>query len=317
VKIDRKTALTAARLREVIHYDPETGVFTRRVGVRGQSAGAIAGRVSKSLGYVFIGVDKQTYLAHRLAWLYMRGVWPNAQIDHINGIRDDNRINNLREATIAQNRQNQTGFRRNNSSGYLGVYADRNTGLYTAKIKIGGVQHHIGSYLTAEEAHEAYRQEKTKLHPFGTLEPRTESQPVRAFRLTKTGLRGVQPTKGGRYLAFVTVHGANRSLGAFDTAEEAYAAHQEANQAVLKVGVEAWVKAHDEAELKRAESKRKGASGFAGVELVKSSGKFTARIKKDGKRHYLGQFDSAEEASAAYLKAKEGLYSRKIGGKQP
>ena len=312
-----KTELTAARLREVLDYNPETGEFVRIIGVRGQAAGAIAGTVSAVLGYIFIGIDGARYLAHRLAWLYMHGKWPEKQIDHINGIRSDNRLANLREATAAQNRQNQTEFRRNNSSGYLGVYADKNTGLYTASIKVGGVQHHIGSYRTAEEAHEAYRQEKAKLHPFGTLEPKSESKPVKAFRETKTGLRGVQPTKGGRYLAFVTIHGANRSLGAFDSAEEAYAAHQEANRAVLKLGVEAWIKAHDEAELKRAESKRKGASGFAGVELVKSTGKYSARIKRGGERFYLGQFNSAEEASAAYLKAKEELYSRKIGGKQP
>lgn len=317
MKIDRKTELTAARLREVLGYCPETGVFTRIVGVRGKAAGTIAGTVSAALGYVFIGIDGARYLAHRLAWLYMHGKWPENQVDHINGIRDDNRFENLREATAAQNRQNQTGFRRNNSSGYLGVYADKKTGLYTANIKIDGIQHHIGSYRTAEEAHEAYRQEKAKLHPFGTLEPTSKHQPAKALRETKTGLRGVQPTKGGRYLAFITIHGANRSLGAFDSAEAAYAAHQKANQEILEMGVDSWVNAHDTAELKRAESKRKGASGLAGVELVKSTGKFSARIRKDGARLYLGQFDTAEEASAAYLKAKEELYSRKMGGKQP
>jgi len=302
--------ITAERLREVLHYDPDTGVFTRRVSVRGQSAGAVAGADSKSLGYVLIGVDKRRYLAHRLAWLYVHGVWPKGQIDHINGIRNDNRPANLREATIAQNRQNQTGFRRNNASGYLGVYPDPQTGWYTAKIKINGKSHHIGSYRTAEEAHEAYRQEKIKLHPFGTLAPMMTAPPAKVVQETKTGLRGVSPTKSGRFLAFVTIHGANRSLGAFDSAEAAYAAHQKANREVLEMGVNAWVAAHDVTELKRAKSKRKAASGFAGVELVKSTGKFTARIRKDGKRFYLGQFDTAEEASTAYLNTKKALYRK-------
>jgi len=302
--------ITAEELRSELDYNRDTGEFIRKVSVQGQRAGSFAGCVSKSIGYVTIGVRKKRYLAHRLAWLFCYGRFPNCQIDHINGIRSDNRILNLREASSAQNRQNQTEFKRNNSSGYLGVYLDKNTCLFVAKIKVDKKQMYIGSYHTAEDAHEAYRHEKARLHPFGTLSPTTEYPPEKVVAKTKTGFRGVQPTKSGRYIAFVTLHGANRSVGVFDFASDAYLAHANANKEILETGVDEWVKRHDEENLVKEKSKRKNASGLAGVEVVKSTGKYTARIRKDGIRLYLGQFDTAELASSAYMTAKKELYGK-------
>jgi hypothetical protein len=98
--------LTAERLRELLHYDPDTGVFTwLRVKGRRVRVGALSGKANGG-GYFQIGVDGRIYYAHRLAWLYVHGEWPVASIDHVNCDRCDNRLANLRPATKAQNAAN-------------------------------------------------------------------------------------------------------------------------------------------------------------------------------------------------------------------
>jgi hypothetical protein len=96
--------LTAERLRELVHYCQDTGVFTPRVN-RG-SAGGKAGNVAPS-GYRRLHVDGRLHLEHRLAWLYMTGQWPARHIDHINRCRSDNRFANLRDVTQAENNRNR------------------------------------------------------------------------------------------------------------------------------------------------------------------------------------------------------------------
>ena len=119
--------LTQARLKELIHYDPCIGIFTW-VGKSAPRAnrkeiGSHAGHISHN-GYVIIGVDKALYMAHRLAWLYVHNVMPKAEIDHINHIRDDNRIINLRMVSRLENGRN-TGKKKNNKSGINGVCWDK------------------------------------------------------------------------------------------------------------------------------------------------------------------------------------------------
>jgi hypothetical protein len=112
--------LTAARLRELLHYDPETGAWTRLVSTSnhrarvGDNAGGVTGT------YVKIRVDVRQYPAHRLAWLYMTGAWPKHEIDHINGDRLDNRWCNLRPANDAEQARNKRTAV-NNEAGYKGV----------------------------------------------------------------------------------------------------------------------------------------------------------------------------------------------------
>ena len=112
--------LTQACLKELLHYDPETGVFTWKVQRSRVKAGTIAGHKNAN-GYIVIYVLNRPYKAHRLAWLYANGYFPPEDIDHINGAKADNRIQNLREASRKVNSRNQKIFC-TNSSGIPGVY---------------------------------------------------------------------------------------------------------------------------------------------------------------------------------------------------
>lgn len=154
-----RNALRPEDLRERLNYDPDTGVFTWKVSMK-RLIGKRAGTLQH--GYLVITVSingvRQSYLAHRIAWLYVHGEWPLKQIDHINGCRDDNRIANLREATAAQNIINSQRKR----SGLRGV--QKRWGGYLAYIQHSGRQCYLGSFPTAEEAHAAYRDAARKLH---------------------------------------------------------------------------------------------------------------------------------------------------------
>lgn len=167
--ISKHPPLTAQRLRQLLRYDAQTGDFTWLVGTaRLQLAGRLAGTGDRRK-YNRIGVDGRQYPAHRLAWLYVHGSWPESFIDHINGVKKDNRIANLREATNAQNMQNMRRPRGDGSSGFLGVTWHGDTSKWQAQIKTGGKNKYLGLFDTAEAAHEAYLNEKAVQHPFQTL----------------------------------------------------------------------------------------------------------------------------------------------------
>lgn len=160
--MNKQDNLTAERVRELFTYDPATGLFTRRVSRRATAkAGDIAGYVKPS-GYrsIWIGAN---YMAHRLAWLYVYGKWPAGQIDHINRVRDDNRIANLRIVTHGQNMENRK-VQRNNTSGYTGVYPDRGGRRWQARISSNGRWLYLGYFKTPELAHAAYCAAVARLH---------------------------------------------------------------------------------------------------------------------------------------------------------
>lgn len=160
-------SLTAARLRELLSYDPTTGLFKWRVNRRGGcKAGSVAG-VNDGRGYIKTTIDGRPCRAHRLAWLYVYGEWPAHQIDHINGVRSDNRLANLREATNAQNLQNQRKANSKNKCGLLGVgpFGDK----WRAQISYYGTTKHLGLFETPELAHAVYLEAKAAMHPFQTL----------------------------------------------------------------------------------------------------------------------------------------------------
>lgn len=161
------SSLTCERLKEVLHYDPISGVFRWRIRpCKNMSAGSIAGSIGKN-GYTAITVDKVRYMAHRLAWFYVHDVWPTHDIDHLNGQPIDNRLTNLRDVPRSVNMQNQRGPRSNNQSGFLGVI--RRPSSFHAAIRFDGTLYHIGVYPTAELAYEAYLGAKRLFHPGCTI----------------------------------------------------------------------------------------------------------------------------------------------------
>jgi len=157
--------LTQAKLHELLVYNGETGFFTRRcaAGRWGRiPAGTSVGSLRRD-GYVKALIDGKSYLAHRLAWFYVYGLWPTQQIDHINGIRSDNRIANLRDVEPSINKQNMMTAQRDNRLGVLGVVQ---TGeKFSANIKVFGEQIYLGQFGTVGEAHAAYLTAKRERHP--------------------------------------------------------------------------------------------------------------------------------------------------------
>tara|TARA_R110002020_G_scaffold472357_1_gene700266 strand:- start:6 stop:494 length:489 start_codon:yes stop_codon:yes gene_type:complete len=141
--------ITQARLKELVHYNPNTGVFTRLIPAGGVSAGDIVGS-NCGEGYLKIMVDGGRYRAHRLAWLYMTGDWPKYQIDHINGVKNDNRIDNLRDVTNAVNQRN-TSRRINNKSGVPGVVWHSRDHIWSVSIT-SGTRKMLGSFTDFFEA---------------------------------------------------------------------------------------------------------------------------------------------------------------------
>lgn len=155
------------RLKELLHYDHETGVFTYRVKTSYRvEIGDVAG-CDNGKGYLQIRLDTVLYKAHRLAWLYMMGEFPVLGIDHENGIRGDNRWDNIREATKKRNGENQRKAHKNSTTGLLGV---TNRGSkFRATLHDAGVRHYLGDFDTPEEAHAAYVSVKRQLHEGCTI----------------------------------------------------------------------------------------------------------------------------------------------------
>ena len=159
--------LTQARLRELLHYDPETGAFMwRTTGYGRPPLGAEAGTIDKQSGYRCICVGGRKY-AHRLAFMYMTGNWPRHLVDHINGNRADNRWCNLRDMPRIINQQNRRSASSGSASGLLGAHKKRDR--WSSQIKAKGVMHKLGVFATAEEAHAAYVEAKRRLHAGCTI----------------------------------------------------------------------------------------------------------------------------------------------------
>ena len=140
--------LTADRLRQLMHYDPETGVFTRLTKWGSKDIGDIPGSLSPQ-GYWYIGVNSKVYPAHRLAWLYVHGEWPQGDIDHIDRDRLNNRIANLRDTTRSTNLHNSSA--QNPSSGYKGVYRTKE-GNWQVQIKVNYEVYRLGTFKNLEDA---------------------------------------------------------------------------------------------------------------------------------------------------------------------
>lgn len=159
---DARRYPSAEEIKKLLHYDPGTGVFTWKA--RGESssarpwankiwnkrfAGKPAGRLVR--GYVVIAIDSRPHQAHRLAWIYVYGVEPVDEIDHLSHDRTDNRIENLRVVTRDQNQRNK-GLFKTNTSGATGVRFDKSRGKWVALISIDSKRINLGRFLNKEDA---------------------------------------------------------------------------------------------------------------------------------------------------------------------
>lgn len=161
--------ITQERLKQLFSYDAETGLFTWRVDRRGHArAGSLAGSPEPT-GYIKLKVDGECHRAHRLAWLCVHGEWPSGQIDHIDGDKANNRIANLREATVSENRQNLRRAHRDSASGVIGATFDKRRGVWQASITLNRRCKFLGYFDSAEAAGAAYLKAKAELHPFQTI----------------------------------------------------------------------------------------------------------------------------------------------------
>lgn len=156
--------MTPEELRAVLHYSADTGVFTWKQRLTNRVRVGDAAGSETELGYVTIMIRSRRYLAHRLAWLYIYGVWPTGDIDHMNRKAGDNRIANLRDVTHAENLQNRLK-QANNKSGHKGV-TRFSKNRWTAEIRAHGVRRHLGYFASAEEAAQAYARAAAKFHFF-------------------------------------------------------------------------------------------------------------------------------------------------------
>lgn len=151
------SSLTVERLRELLDYDPLTGVFTWRQRTSNRVVvGQVAGCVNKTLGRLTIRIDGELNYAYRLAWLYVHGEWPTMKIDHKDRDPLNNRLDNLRLADDQQNSQNRTAS---------GVYRT-GSNRFAAKIWVNDVGKYLGVFDTWDMAHQAYVEAKQAHHPF-------------------------------------------------------------------------------------------------------------------------------------------------------
>jgi hypothetical protein len=146
--------LTHEELISRLHYDKETGLFTWIKHVKKWLVGRRAGARSGT-GHRYIEINYISYSEHRLAWFYVMGVWPEAEIDHEDRVRDNNKFSNLRPATLKQQRAN-AGKNRNNSSGYRGVFLRPENGRWRAAIGGDNGNVCLGTFIEIEDAVRAY-----------------------------------------------------------------------------------------------------------------------------------------------------------------
>lgn len=171
-EIVSRPPLTSEQFREILIYEPDTGnlIWRNRPNLRKGWNTAFAGKIvgyRNDDGYLKMLANGRTFLCHRVIWSMVHGSWPSTTIDHINGVRDDNRIENLRLATISQNAQNQKNKRPlmpDGSPGLKGANFQKKSGRWCGRIKANGHFCYLGMFGTAEEAHQAYVRAGADLH---------------------------------------------------------------------------------------------------------------------------------------------------------
>lgn len=183
-----KVRPTQERVKEALNYCRETGLFHWKEPRRGRMFLSVAGHIDSSTGYRRIVLDDRSYYAAKLAWLHTFGEYPEYVVDHINRIKDDDRLVNLRLASQSDNMAN-CGMFAHNTSGYKGVYyyesrAAKSWAPWWAYINCDGKRKSLGYFNSKEEAAEARRKAELKL--FGEFSPHSNTKPVDNFVFTNT-----------------------------------------------------------------------------------------------------------------------------------
>lgn len=156
----KEAAVSYADIIDKFNYCPDTGIFTYRRSTSSRALAEARAGTLNNIGYRCIKIGSYLYLEHRLAWFYCFKEWPRDLLDHINRIRDDNRLDNLREASDSTNLQNM-GISKRNKSGYKGV--SMQSGRWCARIMVNFKEVHLGRFDTAELASQAYETYKKTL----------------------------------------------------------------------------------------------------------------------------------------------------------
>ena len=160
--------LTQHRLKELFDYDRVSGCLIWRTTGAGRKRAVAGYNPVPSLyekEYIQIRIEGKLYKAHRLVWLYVHGKWPKNDVDHIDGNSRNNRVENLREATMSQNLANRSAQNKNNTSGHRGVYFDKSKKKWCAEVTVVGKKLHLGTFSTIEQA--ALTAQRARLQHFG------------------------------------------------------------------------------------------------------------------------------------------------------
>ena len=156
----REATLAHSRLTEVLNYDIVTGIFTWKIQMQGRlKVGQQAGAINAN-GHRQIRLDRKTWMSHRLAWFYVHSIWPENEIDHRDLNKDNNALENLRQATHLENCNNRQASPKTNKSGFKGVSLNR--GRWHAQIK--HKCYHLGNFDDPQEAHAVYVAASQKFH---------------------------------------------------------------------------------------------------------------------------------------------------------
>ena len=158
----RHSIPSVQRVREAFSYDPDTGHLVWRIRTSNRAAIGKEAGSPDGQGYRILMLDKCLLRTHRVAWAHFHGSWPKGFIDHINGNRSDNRINNLRDVSNAVNLQNSVKIQRNNTTGFRGVWIERKSGVFVAEMSMNRKKYTLGRFKTAEEAAAAYAKAKVE-----------------------------------------------------------------------------------------------------------------------------------------------------------
>jgi hypothetical protein len=161
--------LTHDRLKALVDYNPDTGIFTRLIATSPNTKVGEKVGTRHRTGYEYAMLDYETFATHRLAWFYVYGVMPTYDIDHINGDKTNNRISNLRDVKFKTNMQNEVKARKTNKSGYLGVHWRKERCKWVAQLMVNGKHKRFGSFDTPEQAYKAYLEAKRKYHDGCTI----------------------------------------------------------------------------------------------------------------------------------------------------